>query len=148
MISRFIFINGRKTVQALEHIPDSCSLHSLFLLPTPPPSSQKVTLLNTTPFGKLSNQWSLRHSSCVRKQITNVKGWEVGSSMRQHNGTFLKKSSSLSFTQCPLFITEWVPLHAIPSLPSGTRAKSPMIPRETSKLSHSQGIFLIFLIPR
>lgn len=49
MILQFTIINKRKTIQALEHITDSCSLHSLFLLPTPPPSIQKVTLLNATP---------------------------------------------------------------------------------------------------
>jgi len=86
-----VYINGRKIVQALEHIPDSCSLHSLFLLPNHPPLSQKVTLLHAIPFGKLTNEWSLRHSNHVWAQITSVKEREEGSSLQQHNNAFFKK---------------------------------------------------------
>ena len=96
IILLFILIIRGKQSTRYQNIPKIFSEHSLHLLSTPPPCSQKVTLSCAIPFSKHTTEQGLRHSNHVKGQITNDKDEEEGFSLRQHNGTFHSK-----FLLCP-----------------------------------------------
>ena len=82
-----LIIRGKQSTR-YQNIPEIFGEHSLHLLSTPPPCSQKVTLSRVIPFGKPATEQSLRHLNHAKGQITNSKDEEEGFSLRQHNDTF------------------------------------------------------------